>query len=79
MQWIATKLVSVFNYMMMNNLLLMSKFSLISLTYVRIISYYCQQGDMDNAKLLLETMTKNNMPINKEIYNALITGYCRTG
>ncbi|GAB6020657.1 hypothetical protein CHUAL_003327 [Chamberlinius hualienensis] len=48
-------------------------------TYQRLISYYCQQGDIDGASKILEFMKSKNLPINENVFNALIQGHSRVG
>ncbi|XP_065358584.1 leucine-rich PPR motif-containing protein, mitochondrial [Calliphora vicina] len=44
-------------------------------TYQRLISRYCQQGDIDGATRILEYMRGKNLPVNEAVFNALILGH----
>lgn len=44
-------------------------------TYSRLIMKYCQKGDIDGATSILEYMRKKDIPINVNIFNALIFGH----
>lgn len=45
------------------------------MTYQRLISRYCQQGDIDGATQILEFMREKQLPINENVFNALIMGH----
>uniref|UniRef100_A0A182VTL9 Pentacotripeptide-repeat region of PRORP domain-containing protein n=1 Tax=Anopheles minimus TaxID=112268 RepID=A0A182VTL9_9DIPT len=44
-------------------------------TYQRLISRYCQQGDIDGATRILEFMREKQLPVNEYVFNALIMGH----
>lgn len=44
-------------------------------TYQRLISRYCQQGDIEGATKILEYMREKQLPINEHVFNALIQGH----
>ncbi|CAO1333276.1 unnamed protein product [Diamesa serratosioi] len=44
-------------------------------TYQRLISRYCQQGDIDGATQILEFMREKQLPVNENVFNALIMGH----
>lgn len=44
-------------------------------TYQRLISRYCQQGDIDGATRILEFMREKQLPVNENVFNALIMGH----
>lgn len=46
-----------------------------SVTYQRLISRYCQQGDIDGATRILEFMREKQLPVNENVFNALIMGH----
>lgn len=46
-----------------------------SVTYQRLISRYCQQGDIDGATQILEFMREKQLPVNENVFNALIMGH----
>ncbi|XP_076163207.1 bicoid stability factor isoform X2 [Ptiloglossa arizonensis] len=46
--------------------------------YENCIKYYCMQGNINNALLLVKIMKENKFPVTKVIYNSLITGYSYT-
>lgn len=50
-------------------------FLVISVTYQRLISRYCQQGDIEGATRILEFMREKQLPINEHVFNALIMGH----
>ena len=45
------------------------------MTYQRLISRYCQQGDIDGATQILEFMREKQLPVNENVFNALIMGH----
>ncbi|XP_055375539.1 leucine-rich PPR motif-containing protein, mitochondrial [Condylostylus longicornis] len=44
-------------------------------TYQRLISRFCQQGDIEGATRILEYMREKNLPVNENVFNALILGH----
>ena len=46
-------------------------------TYQRLISRYCQQGDIDGATRILEFMRAKNLPVNESVFNSLILGHAQ--
>lgn len=44
-------------------------------TFQRLISRYCQQGDIQGATRILEFMREKQLPINEHVFNALIMGH----
>ncbi|XP_058819809.1 leucine-rich PPR motif-containing protein, mitochondrial [Topomyia yanbarensis] len=44
-------------------------------TYQRLISRYCQDGDIDGATKILEYMREKQLPVNEYVFNALIMGH----
>lgn len=44
-------------------------------TFQRLISRYCQQGDIEGATRILEFMREKQLPINEHVFNALIMGH----
>lgn len=44
-------------------------------TYQRLISRYCQYGDIEGATKILEYMREKQLPINEHVFNALIMGH----
>ncbi|XP_053673017.1 leucine-rich PPR motif-containing protein, mitochondrial [Anopheles nili] len=44
-------------------------------TYQRLISRYCQQGDIEGATKILEFMREKQLPVNEYVFNALIMGH----
>lgn len=44
-------------------------------TFQRLISRYCQLGDIDGATRILEFMREKQLPINEHVFNALIMGH----
>lgn len=44
-------------------------------TYQRLITRYCQQGDIDGATRILEFMRAKNLPVNEAVFNSLILGH----
>lgn len=44
-------------------------------TYQRLISRFCQQGDIDGATQILEFMREKQLPVNENVFNALIMGH----
>lgn len=45
------------------------------MTYQRLIARYCQQGDIDGATQILEFMREKQLPVNENVFNALINGH----
>lgn len=50
-------------------------FCAFSVTYQRLISRYCQQGDIEGATRILEFMREKQLPVNENVFNALIMGH----
>ncbi|XP_075152362.1 bicoid stability factor [Haematobia irritans] len=48
-------------------------------TYQRLITRYCQQGDIDGATRILEYMRAKNLPVNETVFNSLILGHSQAG
>ncbi|XP_037041039.1 leucine-rich PPR motif-containing protein, mitochondrial isoform X2 [Bradysia coprophila] len=48
-------------------------------TYQRLISRYCQEGDMDGATKILEFMREKQLPINENVFSSLIMGHSEAG
>lgn len=46
-----------------------------SVTYQRLISRFCQNGDIDGATQILEFMREKQLPVNENVFNALIMGH----
>lgn len=46
-------------------------------TYQRLISRYCQEGDIDGASKILEFMKEKELPVSESVFNALIMGHSR--
>jgi len=44
-------------------------------TYQRLVAQHCQEGDMDGAAKVLQTMRDKQMPVNESVFNSLITGH----
>lgn len=44
-------------------------------TYQRLISRYCQLGEIDGATQILEYMREKQLPVNENVFNALIMGH----
>lgn len=44
-------------------------------TYQRLISRYCQEGDIEGATRILEFMREKQHPVNENVFNALIMGH----
>ncbi|XP_046610097.1 leucine-rich PPR motif-containing protein, mitochondrial isoform X1 [Neodiprion virginianus] len=49
------------------------------LTYQRLITRYCQQGDIEGASTILEFMKEKNLSVNENIFTALIRGHSEAG
>ncbi|XP_063958510.1 leucine-rich PPR motif-containing protein, mitochondrial-like [Lytechinus pictus] len=49
------------------------------ITYQRLISAYCLQGDIQGATKILEFMKSKDLPVTEGIFNSLITGHGRAG
>lgn len=47
-------------------------------TYQRLISRYCQLGDIEGATRILEFMREKQLPVNENVFNALIMGHSNT-
>lgn len=48
-------------------------------TYQRLIARYCQVGDIDGATKILEFMKEKQLPVNENVFNALINGHSQSG
>ncbi|KAB0799524.1 hypothetical protein PPYR_07404 [Photinus pyralis] len=48
-------------------------------TYQRLISRYCQLGDIEGATRILEYMREKQLPVNEHVFNALIMGHSQVG
>jgi leucine-rich PPR motif-containing protein len=48
-------------------------------TYQRLIARYCQVGDIEGATKILEFMKDKQLPVNENVFNALIVGHSQTG
>ncbi|KAF5275552.1 hypothetical protein FQR65_LT04155 [Abscondita terminalis] len=48
-------------------------------TYQRLISRYCQLGDIEGATKILEFMREKQLPVNENVFNALIMGHSQLG
>lgn len=48
-------------------------------TYQRLISRYCQVGNIDGATNILHYMREKQMSVNENVFNALIVGHSKTG
>jgi leucine-rich PPR motif-containing protein len=46
-------------------------------TYQRLITRFCQDGDIEGASKILEFMKQKELPINENVFNALIMGHAR--
>ncbi|XP_058057678.1 leucine-rich PPR motif-containing protein, mitochondrial [Anopheles bellator] len=44
-------------------------------TFQRLISRYCQQGNIEGATKILEYMREKQLPVNEYVFNALIMGH----
>ncbi|CAH1403829.1 unnamed protein product [Nezara viridula] len=44
-------------------------------TYQRLITSYCQKGDIEGATRILEYMKEKQMPVNESVFNSLIMGH----
>lgn len=44
-------------------------------TYQRLITRYCQTGDIEGATRILEYMREKEMPVNEIVFNALVLGH----
>ncbi|XP_069035958.1 leucine-rich PPR motif-containing protein, mitochondrial [Lepisosteus oculatus] len=48
-------------------------------TYQRLISAYCQEGDIEGASKILGFMKSKDLPITEAVFNSLVTGHARAG
>lgn len=48
-------------------------------TYQRLIARYCQDGDIEGATQILEFMREKQLPVNENVFNALIVGHSQSG
>jgi leucine-rich PPR motif-containing protein, mitochondrial len=48
-------------------------------TYQRLVSRHCQEGDMDGAARVLQSMREKQMPVNESVFNALVNGHAHNG
>ncbi|XP_071514137.1 leucine-rich PPR motif-containing protein, mitochondrial isoform X2 [Panulirus ornatus] len=46
-------------------------------TYQRLLSRYCQDGDIEGATKILEFMKEKQLPVGENIFNSLIMGHAR--
>jgi leucine-rich PPR motif-containing protein len=44
-------------------------------TYQRLIARYCQHGDIEGATRILEFMREKQLPVNENVFNALVLGH----
>ena len=49
------------------------------MTYQRLLSAYCQKGDIDGASKILEIMKSEDLPIGEQVFNSLVMGHANTG
>lgn len=49
------------------------------MTYQRLLSAYCQKGDIDGASQILEIMKSKDLPIGELVFNSLVMGHANTG
>lgn len=47
-------------------------------TYQRLITRYCQDGDIEGATRILEFMREKSLPVNENVFNALIMGHAQS-
>lgn len=45
------------------------------LTYQRLIARYCELGDIEGASKILEFMKEKEIPVNENIFTALVKGH----
>ncbi|XP_074079043.1 leucine-rich PPR motif-containing protein, mitochondrial [Macrotis lagotis] len=48
-------------------------------TYQRLITAYCNKGDIEGASKILGFMKTKDLPVTEIVFSALITGHARTG
>lgn len=48
-------------------------------TYEHIIARFCQQGDINDVTVIIETMKKKDYRLTENIYCSLITGHANAG
>ncbi|XP_008296301.1 leucine-rich PPR motif-containing protein, mitochondrial [Stegastes partitus] len=48
-------------------------------TYQRLITAYCQKGDIEGASTILGFMKSKDLPITEAVFSSLVTGHARTG
>ncbi|XP_049456394.1 leucine-rich PPR motif-containing protein, mitochondrial [Epinephelus fuscoguttatus] len=48
-------------------------------TYQRLITAYCQTGDIEGASTILGFMKSKDLPITEAVFNSLVTGHARAG
>ncbi|XP_061915032.1 leucine-rich PPR motif-containing protein, mitochondrial isoform X2 [Entelurus aequoreus] len=48
-------------------------------TYQRLITAYCQTGDIQGASAILGFMKSKDLPITEAVFNSLVTGHARSG
>ncbi|KAM4693882.1 leucine-rich PPR motif-containing protein, mitochondrial isoform 2-T2 [Discoglossus pictus] len=48
-------------------------------TYQRLISAYCNEGDIEGASKILGFMKNKDLPITEAVFNTLVTGHSRAG
>ena len=58
---------------------LCNHFILIQVTYQRLLTAYCQKGDIDGASSILEIMKTKDLPIGQLVFNSLVMGHGNAG
>ena len=48
-------------------------------TYQRLLTSYCQRGDINGASQILELMKSKDLPISEVVFNSLVMGHSNTG
>ncbi|KAG8226771.1 hypothetical protein J437_LFUL006294 [Ladona fulva] len=48
-------------------------------TFQRLITRYCQKGDIEGATQILQFMKEKQMPVNENVFNALVMGHSQSG
>lgn len=48
-------------------------------TFQKLVQHYCQRGEVENAKVIIEKLASVNISLNEEIYAAQIIGHARNG
>ncbi|KAM5165247.1 leucine-rich PPR motif-containing protein, mitochondrial [Mantella aurantiaca] len=49
------------------------------ITYERLLTAYCNEGDIQGASTILGFLKSNNLPLTEEIFSSLIRGHARSG